>query len=267
MARRTIDPEGKRKQIGVRFGPQDRAVLDALATAEGVSVGKLIEKRTLALLTADQKTFDLLAAICARIGEAEDVARTAHPAKDRPDKLSWHQDLYAWAAVAEMLARGPIEDRRPESVLTDEGYRHAESVKMEIAAKKREVLDDLSRHGISASLTPSREMAKKGGLFGSILQRYDRRGPERAMIDAIPDDDSRGAAIALHDELKRLDEAEADEDTETSETVKIFRDMESEGRRLFREHDQKQRIAAIMEGIAKLRETLARAKRQREGKR
>lgn len=254
MARTTRDPEGKRKQVGVRFGPQDRATLEALAKAEGadVSVGKLIEKRTLALMSADKPTFDLLAAICARISEAQEVAKKAHPANQQPDELRWHQDLYGWAAVAEMLARGPIEERRPESIVTDEGYKAAERTKLQIVGKKKAIMERLSQHGISASLEPSRESEKRGGLFGRVLEQYDRRGPERAMIDAIPDDESRQAAISLHDELKALDEAEAQESEHASDTVKIFREMEEVGRRLFREHNSNQRFSKMIAGLSAL---------------
>jgi hypothetical protein len=133
-------------------------------------------------------------------------------------------------------------------------------MKLEIIGKKKEIMERLSRHGVSASLEPTRESVKRGGLFGHLMQRYDRRGPERAMIDAIPDEDSRQAAVALHNDLKALDDAEEQESEEVTDAVKIFRDMESEGRRLFREHDMSKRIAKLTAGIVDLARWVANTK-------
>ena len=47
MGRPTRDPEGKRKQIAVRFGPLQLSVLSAAAQRSGLSLGKEVERRVM----------------------------------------------------------------------------------------------------------------------------------------------------------------------------------------------------------------------------
>lgn len=47
MGRPTLDPEGRRKQIAVRFGPMQLAVLEMAAKRSGLSVGKEVERRVM----------------------------------------------------------------------------------------------------------------------------------------------------------------------------------------------------------------------------
>lgn len=255
MGRPTRDPEGKRKQVAVRFGPKELARLEKLATeaaekaGKKVSVGNLIETRVTALLSADAKTFELLTAICSGIGEAEDVASSQQFDQRR---AVWHENLMGWAAVAEMLARGPIEDRRPESVVNDPEYRDAQREKAEIVSKKRRIIKGLSTYGISAALEPTIDRKGRGGLLGATLRYIDLRVPERAMIEAIPDKADRAAAAELHKELVSLDEAEAREATSSDDTAQIFRDVEQMGRSLFRAYNTEKRISGIEELLKRL---------------
>ncbi|MBR2171750.1 hypothetical protein [Sphingopyxis sp.] len=259
MGRPTRDPKGKRKQVAVRFGPQELSRLEELAAEAGedVSVGKLIETRMGAMLSADTKTFDLLAALCAGIAEAEDVASSQQSDHTR---AVWHQNLMGWATVAEMLAKGPIEDARPESVVNDPEYRDAQREKAEIVWKKRQVIKGLSTYGVSAAIEPALDRKGRGGLFGATLRYIDLRGPERAMIEAIPDDARRSAATELHNELVSLDEAEARETSAAGDTAKIFRDVEEMGRSLYRVHNTEKRIAYIKELAAGASRLAARAR-------
>lgn len=249
MGRPTRDPEGKRKQVAVRFGPQELARLEELAAGDGVSVGKLIETRIGAMLTADGKTFELLTALCAGIAEAEDVASSQQSDHRR---AVWHENLMGWAAVAEMLARGPIEDRRPEHVTNDPEYVDAQREKAGIIRKKRQIVKGLSTYGVSAAIEPTLDRKGRGGLFGATLRYINLRDPERAMIEAIPDDTRRAAATELHNELVSLDEAEAREVSAAGDTAQIFRDVEEMGRSLFRAHNTEKRIAKIEELLGRI---------------
>jgi len=248
MARPTIDPEGKRKQIGVRFGPQDRAALDALAADEGVSVGKLIENRTAALIGADQKTFALLVSIVEGIEQARNLM--ADPASAEPPQ--WHEDLTTWGAVAEMLASGPGALVRPETAYRDAGFIDAIQNKSRILVAKQKVIDRLSAYGIPATLQSTLEFPaarRRRGLFGTglfALPTIDRRANERKLIDAIEDDDARAKALELHAELIALDEQEKDEGAFADDTVKIYRDMEDEGRAAWRKYRTDKLLADIM---------------------
>lgn len=247
MARPTIDPEGKRKQIGVRLGPQDRAALDALAAAEGVSVGKLIENRTTALLAADQKTFALLVSIVEGIEQARELMGNSDD-----DAPKWHEDLTTWGAVAEMLASGPTALVRPESAYRDEGFIGAIQNKSRILVAKQKVIDRLSAYGIPAMLQSTLELPaarRRRGLFGAVLfapPAIDRRANERKLIDAIDDDDARAKALELHAELIALDAEEKDEGVFADDTVKIYRDMEDEGRAAWRKHRSDKLLADIL---------------------
>lgn len=224
MARPALNPEEKRKQIAVRFGPEDRERLEQLATAEGTSPGKVAEARAAALLGADSATFALLVEIAGEIADIEMMA----------GGIKWHEDLTTWGAVAEMLARGPIVGRKPESVYTDGGYAAANRERAQAMLKKRDIIERLGVTGVSVSFEPSVERSARG-LFGSLLSRYvDRRATEQALIDAIADDATRTRAQALHDELKKLDAAEADEEAEMSDADRIYREMEDAGRTRYR---------------------------------
>lgn len=249
MARPTIDPDGKRKQIGVRFGPQDRAILDALAKAEGISVGKLIENRTAALIGADQKTFALLVSIVEGIEQARGLM--TDPATG--EAPSWHEDLTTWGAVAEMLASGPSELLRPESAYSDTGFIGAIQNKSRILLAKLKIIDRLSAYGIPAMLQSILEMPaarRRRGLFGAGLfsppATIDRRANERKLIDAIEDDDARAKALELHAELIALDTEEKDEGAFADETVKIYREMEDEGRAAWRKYRSDKLLADII---------------------
>ena len=47
MGRPTLDPEGRRKQIAVRFGPLQLSALSAAAQRSGLSLGKEVERRVM----------------------------------------------------------------------------------------------------------------------------------------------------------------------------------------------------------------------------
>lgn len=235
MARPTRDPEGKRKQVAVRFGPQELSRLEELAAeaADGGSVGKLIEARIASMLSADTKTFELMVAIAEGVAEAQSLA----------EGKAWHEDLESWGAVAEMLARGPVELLKPESVYTDTGFIGASAEQRRILQAKAVVVENLAVYGIPASVLPQSELPHSGrrrGLFGAsmdIAARYiDRRANERKMIDAIEDEATRTKAIELHDELKALDAAADSEADFIAETRRIYTDMEDVGRARYRKH-------------------------------
>ncbi len=249
MARPTFDPDGKRKQVAVRFGPQELTRLEQLAAeaSEGrddkVSVGKLVETRIGAMLSADTKTFELLVAIAEGVAEAERL----------PDNEVWHEHLETWGSVAEMLARGPIEMNKPESVYTDTGHIGASEEQRRILFAKMAVVDRLSVYGIPASVQPQTELPSGGkrprGLFGAtfdIASRYiDRRENERKLIDAIEDEATRTKAVELHDELKALDRADDAEADFIAETRRIYSDMEGVGRARYRKHRFDQILAWV----------------------
>lgn len=239
MARPTLNPDDRRKQIAVRFGPDERIRLEELANeaskagGKEVSVGKLVETRIAAMLSADAKTFELLAEIAAEIAEIESLGGGA----------AWHDDLTLWGSVAEMLSRGPIDSRRPEIVAFDGAYQFAQREKAQAIMKKQAVIDRLAVLGISASIEPAGQRRGKGGLFGGLLSHYiDRRANEQELIDGIADNDTRSRAQALHDELRQLDKVEADEDGEMTDAAKIYRDMEEVGRGQYR----RQRLAKLI---------------------
>lgn len=257
MARPTRDPEGKRKQVAVRFGPQELSRLEELAAeatekaGKNVSVGSLIETRIASMLSADTKTFELMVAIAEGVAEAQALA------EGKP----WHEDLESWGAVAEMLARGPIELMKPESIYGDTGYIGASAEQRRILQAKAIVVENLAVYGIPASILPQSELPHSGrrrGLFGAsadIAARYiDRRANERKLIDAIEDEATRTKAIELHDELKALDAAADSEADFIAETKRIYTDMEDVGRARYRKH----RFDALMAWIKANPVTLAR---------
>lgn len=255
MARPTRDPDGKRKQVAVRFGPQELARLDELAASastadDKVSVGKLIESRVAALLAADDKTFALLVDIASGIAAAEDLM--ASVSDDRTRK-PWHSDLHTWGAVAEMLGRGPIELRKPESAWQDTGFIGASAEQLRILRDKQALIEQLAIYGVSASVEPETELPSayrpKTGLFGSAVRaaaRYiDRRANEQKVIDAIEDVGARTKALELHGKLKELDNAAEAEANFIAETRRIYTDMEEVGRAHWRKDQFNQIMARV----------------------
>lgn len=47
MARPRLEPEGRRKQIAVRFGPMALRALEMAAERSGLSIGKEVERRAM----------------------------------------------------------------------------------------------------------------------------------------------------------------------------------------------------------------------------
>lgn len=224
MARPTLNPEDRRKQIAVRFGPEARMRLEQLAQEQGTSPGKVAEARASDLLAADDKTFALLKEIAEEIEEIESITG-----------VRWHEDLTTWGMVAEMLARGPIDTLRPEIVAMDGDWIAEQREKAQIIQRKQEIIERLAVLGISASIEPAGNFRRRGGLFGGLLSHYiDRRANEQALINAISDEGIRSRAQALHDELRKFDADEEEKNGEISDTVRIYQDMEEAGRARYR---------------------------------
>lgn len=263
MARPTKDPAGKRKQVAVRFGPQELQRLEELAeeaSADGekMSVGRLIESRISALLSADNKTFALLSDIAAEIENAEDMM--AKVAEDGARK-AWHEDLHTWGAVAQMLASGPIDNHRPETIYGDGDYSAAQRGLYRITQDKLAVIERLSIYGVTASVEPQMEIPNtvRRGIFGATKNQarvIDRRANERATIDAITDDATREKALELHGKLLTLDQEAADESEQVADVIRIYSDMEEIGRA----HYRKEKFNRLLDSIKAMPPLQAKAR-------
>lgn len=235
MPRPAKADEDKRKVIGARFGPQERRAIAALASQHDRSVGAEVEVLAGLFLDCDHETLALLREIADEIAV---ISRSGLRPGDEPGK--WHKHLPTYAAVAEMLAHGPLQRHRPDAPYEDEYVEAAFKKQRDAIEEKRRLSDQLRAYGISVQ--PARYVPAKtaaGSALGAVLGRaltagFDYRLTERAGIEAIPDDEIKMAALTMFDRIVELDEEEAAAAVELNDLLQPYLDAEIDGREAYR---------------------------------
>lgn len=223
----------KRQLVSVRLDPKVRSLLESAAQKSGRSLAGEIERRISDLAAVDEETLVLL----------ETLAMQIRDLQQRNVGKRWHQDLKTWAAVAEMMALGPIRDAKPCKPADVEAQDDAYAPLSEINDRQRNLVRELSDLGILVS--PEKRnptLNRTGSLFGGF-KSVNSRVLERGAIDVIPDDDIRARAIELHEQLVQLDEEQVEAQERYAEMIRPYIEEEAAGRMMYQDHlhDEAQR--------------------------
>lgn len=228
MGRRLLKVEERRSLLSARFDPSIRLKIQAQAEANGRSAAAEIEARVRATIALDAVGLELVERISSEIA-----------ALDRRNQgKRWHKDLKTWAATAEMMAIGPIQDMKPVNQVDAEVQEAARQPLYEIYHKQEALVWKLGQLGVTVART-----RKVGGLL-----RLNSRDLERAGIDRIPDGDDRDEAIAIHSMLVALDDNHDQALAEYAQTMQPYEEAEEKGRELYRAHLHSEATRAEAEG-------------------
>lgn len=267
MGRPPLPKDQKRQQVNIRLNPEDRAHLEEMAsrhggalatTAEG-ALSEAIEsdrqageggptparREAIARLVRgtndkrprDDETLILLADIAEQIDVIQDLTRKR-----------WHKDRRTWAAVAQMLAKGPIGWHETDNPVDDEDFEHASLSRYAVGQLKQIAVAKIARLGVvvSPSVTGySRNNAlayfSRGGELHHVASNRDS---ESAIIDALPDPAARADAKEAFEKLRDLDRQEHELSAKISEMIMPFLDEEIAGRDLYADHRREIAAAA-----------------------
>lgn len=220
MARPTDRGEAKTAVLNIRVTPTLKAKLEARARMTGNKLSAECEQRLQASMDeteapkSSEPTRDLLAEI-ERLVEEIEIA-TGNP---------WHTGLGTWAAVAEMLATGPIMARAPSHIGENDSKLAALfKVLDENTAKREEVASELSL----LELPP----AIQSGIFwpSADAERIELRD----AIDALGLPKGIGQrAVARIDDLEAVDESDRQARAKIDAIIEPFRQAIEDGRQLY----------------------------------
>ncbi|GAA4642439.1 hypothetical protein GCM10023115_05730 [Pontixanthobacter gangjinensis] len=216
LGRPKLKAEEKRKLVSARYAPSVVAKLRACAEVSGRSVPAEIEARILATIDLDDKGLELAASISS---EMESLRR-------RNKGKRWHADITTWAATAEMLALGPIQDFKPSHDVDEECQEEAWAPLAKIREEQGVYISQLAEFGIA--------VARAREIRG--LLKLNSRNREYARITAIEEDDLREQALKAHEELCQLDDAYDTALAAFRLTMQPYWDAEEVGRKIYRDH-------------------------------
>jgi len=250
MARPRARGEVKTGTINIRVTPSLKAKLEAHAKIAGRTLSAECEERLLHSMIetearASADTEELLTEIKRLIGEIEEVTGTEETNKAN-GRHGWRKGLATWAAVAEMLATGPIMQRVPPELtesdkLLEQRYRDL------IAAKEERdrIASMIALMGIvSLQLAPT---------LGVIMpNRDDLRENVRTRLPEHLQEN----AEALIAKLEELDTRETQLMEEIRGIVEPYREAIDRGRKLY---DQPKKGLALSAALARPRQTNALA--------
>lgn len=217
MARPRDRGEVKTATINIRVTPTLKEKLEAHARIAGRKLSAECEERLLQSMTdtearASQDTEELLCEIKRLIGEIEQATGN-----------EWRKGVATWAAVAEMLATGPIMQRVPP-YLTESDRRLDQCYRDLLAAKdERDRLKEMiGLLGIvSVQLMPTLDY---------ILP--DRNDLREKALDRLPEHQQENAERLIA-KLEELDKRELELVEEINEIVEPYQEAILSGRALY----------------------------------
>lgn len=222
----------KRKLIGARFDPEDRAAIGKFAKEAGISPGAEVEKRVKATLAFDEEGLALIAEIGEEIREIQ-----AGLGGNKP----WHKSLKKWSAVTDMLRTGPIMDRNPDSPSDDEAVDEAWRAVEDLQKERQDIIDEAAQHGLAWKSEPRGQSRKRGGGILGAFAILDTREGERALLNKLDDGPEKDALIQAHSKVVELDLRVSEAKAAWTSLLNIYWDAEAEGRNWNRE---RQRVKA-----------------------
>ncbi len=228
MGRRLLKAEERRSLLSARFDPSVRHQIQAQAEANGRSAAAEIEARVRATIALDAVGLELVE----RIGSEISALNRRNQGK------RWHKDLTTWAATAEMMAIGPIQDLKPMNPVDADVQEAAQQPLHEIYYKQDALVWKLGQLGVTVARTRT---------IGGLL-RLNSRDLERAGIDKISASQDRDQAIAVHEMLISLDDAHDQALLRYKEAMEPYEKAEEQGRELYRDHLTSEAARAQAEG-------------------
>ena len=222
MGRRPKDDSEKRKLIGARFDPEAFDFIERQASANGRSVGAEVEARVAATIGLDAEGLELAGMIAREIAIIQKITGKR-----------WHRDLKTWAAVKEMLERGPIDERRPDRPQDDEALNAAFERLKTLKDERRRIVDQFAEVGLAIMEDPT---SKVNAFFINALAAMDGgRSVARTTIEGAPESNDKVTALRLLDRLLELDVLIPQADKELNDLLTPYVDAGAEGALLYRE--------------------------------
>lgn len=216
MGRPPKQPTDRRQPTTLRLDPDARAKLERYAADSGRSLGKEIEARIAAMIELDALGVDLIS----RLGAAISALTKRNKGK------RWHVDLTGWAAVAELLTEGPIQDLRPTAEPDADQQWEAIEPLLAIDQQREDLVAQLTTLGFS--------VAPEHRLQG--LLRLNNRDMERAALNNAPEGELKSSAIRLHTRILELDEEYDQASQRFRAAMKPYGEAEEAGRQMCRDY-------------------------------
>lgn len=235
MGRRAKDEAEKRKLIGARFDPEVRQFLETQAETNSRSAGAEVEARVAATMGLDKEGLELVAAIAREIVAIHQIAKGAR----------WHKDLRPWAAVKEMLHRGPIERFRPDPWEDDELVQKAYQKYHALSERRLEIVDFFKTLGLTIDPEPK---TKALGLLGRALNTDGGRTQARDVLEGAEPSPGIEDALSRLDQLLELDVQIEAAHEHWKELLMPYLDRGIEGIRLYRDRLQAEARRQLAEG-------------------
>lgn len=224
MVRPPLPDDEKRKQIGARFNPGDRRLIEERAKNNKRTPPAEIEALATAFLSSNEETTSLLRLIADGIATIE-----------KKTGKRWNRDLRTWSAVREFLLRGPIEDACPDKWQDDPPLSDAYKIFSELREDRRNIVQQLGAMGlvVSEELTP---VAPTGSSLVSPLAFMDGgRTLVRLALEVADPSVERDRALNLLDKLLVVDNQIDRNGTLIDSLAEPFLAAEFSGRNLCRE--------------------------------
>lgn len=243
MARPKKDDSEKKVQLNIRVKPTTKRDLEAYAEQESCTVSAKAEQLIEAMLKlsdgADQETIDLLSDIVAEIQTVQSITQG-----------KWHEDLATWAAVSDMLQRGPVVQWKPPSALDDEGANKVYDEITIIKLEKQSLIRAIQILGVEVSQDVTTTQDRWVGMFGRRkIPAISNRDAERVGIEGLEDDAAKQKARMIFEMIEEADAREAEADARWTQLLKPYFDTELDGRASYREYRKKEAMKQLSSGI------------------
>ena len=241
MARPKKPENEKKQQLNIRVHPTTRIEVAAHANRDGVPVSVKAEQLIEAMLNlsddADPETIELLTDIVDEIKTVESLTGG-----------KWHEDLKTYAAVSEMMKRGPIIQRKPDSSSENPEIMDAYKKWTNITAEKQRLIEIMGNFGVKVSSDAKAKRRKSGilgGMFGVGAINY--REIESKEISQIDDDSERNKAQVMFDMVCEVDAREAQAEEEWIKLLRPYWQQQWDGEKIYADY----RRGVAMETIRK----------------
>lgn len=224
--RPAIPEAERRQQIGVRTSPGLKSDLERAAAENGRSVAQEAELRLVDSFESERRAGGVETAHLLRM-MADQIAMI-----ERATGKRWHRDLTTWAAVAEAIAKGPIQQLRPDRTTDDEVANEAWDQLWQIMQEKSGHIERLRGGGLHASRQPEPTVAGASDALGSYVDT--KRTALRLAVEALQISDAERDQLRMAlAALIVLDAAEADAEKKFHAAIDPYIQAEKRGQELF----------------------------------
>ena len=263
MGRPPLPKDQKRQQVNIRLNPEDRVHLEEMASRQGAALAATAESVLADAIESDRQAGDngptpqrreaiariVLGTNSKRPRDDETLSLLADIAEQidviqEMTRKRWHKDRRTWAAVAQMLTKGPIIWSKVDDPSNDEELKNNALDGWAIRELKRRKIEAIASAGVVVHQSRFKHHTMNALLgLGNAFAKSNRED-EQAIIDAIPDETVRLGAQQVFAELLELDEQESENEAQFSELYRPFSEEEVAGRNLYSEHRRELSAAA-----------------------